>query len=113
MTTVIYNCKHCKMGRRVDYPLGSSGSGAHRINSEGKQIPAGVYITRCGGGKPTEYGGDVEFGICSTCHKMMSFGALKGYYSEQHICDARCMASRGPNCECSCGGKNHGSSWAA
>jgi hypothetical protein len=25
-----------------------------------------------------------------------------------HFCDARCMSARGPNCECSCGGKNHG-----
>ena len=25
-----------------------------------------------------------------------------------HKCDARCMASKGHICECSCGGKNHG-----
>jgi len=25
-----------------------------------------------------------------------------------HKCDARCMNARGHNCECSCGGKNHG-----
>lgn len=25
-----------------------------------------------------------------------------------HKCDARCMSAIGHNCECSCGGKNHG-----
>jgi hypothetical protein len=25
-----------------------------------------------------------------------------------HKCDARCMGAKGHNCECSCGGKNHG-----
>lgn len=25
-----------------------------------------------------------------------------------HVCDARCMSAAGHNCECQCGGKNHG-----
>lgn len=25
-----------------------------------------------------------------------------------HKCDARCLSATGHNCECSCGGKNHG-----
>jgi hypothetical protein len=25
-----------------------------------------------------------------------------------HKCDARCLNAKGHNCECSCGGKNHG-----
>lgn len=25
-----------------------------------------------------------------------------------HICDARCMNAKGYNCECACGGANHG-----
>lgn len=112
MATVIYNCKRCKLGRRVEYPESRVGS-AFRINASGKSVPPGIYIMRCGGGRPTEYGGDVEMGLCPSCHKMMAFAHLKGRISEVHICDARCMASRGPNCECSCGGANHGKSWAA
>jgi hypothetical protein len=27
---------------------------------------------------------------------------------EQCACDARCTSARGPHCDCSCGGKNHG-----
>jgi len=33
------------------------------------------------------------------------------YYKDRpslHKCDARCMNARGHNCECSCGGVNHG-----
>lgn len=30
-----------------------------------------------------------------------------------HVCGAKCMASTGPNCDCSCGGRNHGRSFAA
>ncbi len=26
----------------------------------------------------------------------------------KHVCDSRCMNAKGGNCECSCGGKNHG-----
>lgn len=29
-------------------------------------------------------------------------------YPSNHKCDGRCMSARGPKCECSCGGKNHG-----
>lgn len=25
-----------------------------------------------------------------------------------HACDGRCLSAKGGNCECSCGGKNHG-----
>lgn len=39
--------------------------------------------------------------------------ALKGTFSAKHECNAKCLASTGHQCECSCGGKNHGSSVAA
>jgi|WetSurMetagenome_2_1015567.scaffolds.fasta_scaffold1904293_1 hypothetical protein len=35
----------------------------------------------------------------------------KIYYKSNpslHICDARCMNAKGHDCECQCGGKNHG-----
>ena len=108
MTAVIYNCKRCKRGRRVEYPLGSSGSGAFRIDAMGNRIPACIYVQSCGGGHPTVYGGDVENGICSGCGRMMSYGALKAFTNPDHKCDARCEGARGPNCDCSCGGANHG-----
>ena len=49
---------------------------------------------------------------CRTCRReMRSGGPIRGKRTD-HKCDARCMASTGPNCECSCGGRNHGASWS-
>jgi hypothetical protein len=112
MKTVIYNCKRCKVARRVEYPIHLS-HGDYRVDSKGQHQPSSVWISACGGGKPTVYGGDTKMGICSSCGKMMTPGILKGYLKPEHVCNGICMSSRGPNCECSCGGANHGKSWAA
>lgn len=107
MAAVIYNCKRCKTGKRVEYPIRTL-NGYTRIDSSGKAQPASVWIQASGGGRPTVYGGDVEMGICKGCGKMMDFGILKAFLRPEHKCDARCTSARGHNCECSCGGANHG-----
>jgi hypothetical protein len=33
---------------------------------------------------------------------------ITGRYVADKACDGRCMGATGHNCECSCGGKNHG-----
>jgi hypothetical protein len=113
VATIIYNCKHCKTGKRVEYPIERQRGHFFRLDSHGQEQPSTIYIQSCGGGRPTVYGGDIEMGICAGCGTMMEPGMLKGYISADHKCDARCMASRGPLCECSCGGANHGKGWAA
>jgi len=112
MAQVIYNCKRCKVARRVAYPLKTS-SGADVRIADGKYIRPGIWVTAIGGGKPTLYGGDVEFGLCPQCHRAMDYGTLVGKVDLSHKCDARCEGARGCTCECSCGGVNHGSIWAA
>ncbi len=62
----------------------------------------------CGGGKPTLY--YYAFGQCAGCSGW--------HYAERmikrpsspsgHVCGGKCRAARGPSCECSCGGSNHG-----
>lgn len=34
---------------------------------------------------------------------------VQGRYVAEIKCDGRCMGAKGHNCECSCGGANHGS----
>lgn len=34
---------------------------------------------------------------------------LSAYVSDSKVCDARCTGATGPDCECSCGGRGHGS----
>jgi len=108
MATVIYNCKGCKHGKRVEYPVEQGRGYFYRVDLNGQMQPAGVWIDACGGGRPTVYGGDVEMGICSTCHKMMTFGQLKASYRADVKCSGICTGARGHTCGCSCGGKNHG-----
>lgn len=33
---------------------------------------------------------------------------VQGKFVAEKKCDGRCMGATGPNCDCSCGGKNHG-----
>lgn len=49
------------------------------------------------------------FGRCGTFgHKAFKLKAVKGTYSKDHKCDARCLNAKGNDCTCSCGGANHG-----
>lgn len=108
MATVIYNCKRCKVGKRSEYPLGSSCNGLYREDADGKRVSAGIWITCFGGGKPTQYDGDLENGLCRNCGKAMDYGILQGHLRPEVKCDARCTSARGHSCDCSCGGANHG-----
>lgn len=49
---------------------------------------------------------------CTVHRYPISFKRVEGTYSEKHTCDARCVNAIGPNCECSCGGENHGGGYA-
>ena len=113
MSVTIYNCKRCKLGVRVDYPIRYSNgyrSTYFRKDERGQQVSQGVWIQSSGGGKPTVYGGD-PLGVCTGCGKMMSFGQLVGTRNDSVPCDGRCTGARGHSCDCSCGGKNHGAGW--
>lgn len=48
---------------------------------------------------------------CSGCGRYFQVTQIRGRVSE-HVCGAKCLASKGPSCECSCGGKNHGRNYA-
>lgn len=50
---------------------------------------------------------------CRMCGKARSAKMVRGKLSVKHICNAKCMSSTGFQCDCSCGGKNHGASFAA
>lgn len=49
---------------------------------------------------------------CPHCAAVMMVQAVAGVHSA-HECGPKCLASKGPRCECSCGGLNHGRSFAA
>ena len=43
-----------------------------------------------------------------TASQWFKWDTVRGSYNEEKFCDGRCMGAKGPNCECSCGGENHG-----
>lgn len=49
---------------------------------------------------------------CWSCRAVFKCAEIQGRKSLKHECGAKCRASKGPNCECSCAGKNHGRSYA-
>ena len=45
---------------------------------------------------------------CRSCKRPTSGNPVRGRFSAAHRCDARCIYAKGPDCECSCAGANHG-----
>jgi hypothetical protein len=68
----------------------------------GRPIGAGEKLSRTGG--------MFAYGVCPDCGRLHPSGRRIEYSSKPnlHACNSLCMGARGPNCECRCGGKNHG-----
>ena len=45
--------------------------------------------------------------VCA-CGQYMQGREVRGRYSESRKCDVRCTGAKGHDCECQCGGVNHG-----
>lgn len=104
MATVIYNCKKCKVGRRVVYPHRDGRGSFHRTAEGGRRVTPGRAY-----GPSGERDGDA---VCA-CGRFMDWGKLDAHFSESVLCDARCTNARGHKCECACAGENHGSGWTS
>jgi hypothetical protein len=46
--------------------------------------------------------------VCTEHDRFHTVTPIKGIVNVDKTCDGRCMNATGPNCECSCGGENHG-----
>lgn len=60
-----------------------------------------------------EYKQRAECGLCAG--RLEYMGRVQGARLVQDVelckCDGRCIFAKGPNCDCSCCGDNHGSGW--
>jgi hypothetical protein len=68
-----------------------------------KDVKAGNVVYRCQ---------NAWWSRCPNRHKVFPLKAVKGTYSPDHKCDARCLNAKGHDCTCSCGGANHGRGYA-
>lgn len=51
--------------------------------------------------------------VCSEHRRPFKWEQVLGSYSHGIRCDARCQFAKGPACDCSCAGANHGAGWMA
>lgn len=80
------------------YALPTGGGGSTRTASTFDFTDAPGWLRFPGGGvvAPDRCG-----------HGRMKVDAVRGIVTD-HECDPRCEGATGPNCECACGGMNHG-----
>jgi len=50
----------------------------------------------------------VQDHACPRCNAPRWGGRRVQGFTTDHVCDARCTEAKGFQCECACGGKNHG-----
>ena len=84
-------CKRCKVMHRKT---------ARELSSQG-------WVGDKRDGQRTSYMLDSTMLHCVGCRREMWLERIVARISE-HVCGALCTNATGPNCECSCGGKNHG-----
>jgi len=141
-TTTVYaigKCpvKGCKTTRRIVLPGQRIVSDRYRTYSEMYLVPApgheGYARTITPYVQGSQWGGATPSGearrthrydvarlatlrahglVCDDHDRFLSVTAIRGIVNVDKSCDGRCMNATGPNCDCSCGGANHGGSWS-
>jgi hypothetical protein len=52
-----------------------------------------------------------EPATCAEHHRHYKWEQVIGQHARGIKCDARCQFAKGPSCDCSCAGANHGAGW--
>ena len=107
----IAKCGRCKAARsRLVIRQTELVRGRDRFNEMGSWKVSRVSYFTLDGAFLSGLPGDHFFRCCNNDRY---FGDVAGRVSDKHLCGAKCLASKGPSCECSCGGKNHGKEYEA
>ena len=103
---VLYTCKVHKITLRRTFEQ-------VKTYSMGNPYPRLVKVEYLENGKVLNTHNMLPSTICPTCkpsdipHGMIP-KPIKGRIVEHHACDSRCLNATGFNCNCACGGANHG-----
>lgn len=100
---IIWKCGRCKTVVAHDYIATKRLLGHDRIFGNPKW--SSVTEAREVNGSLRDSSWDAA---CPNCKSHRKPAVVVGATTD-HKCDARCTGSTGPVCDCSCGGKNHGS----
>lgn len=99
-------CRKCKRGHRIQAPVLET-----KIRTLGYGRTERVTVRRLPSGHRVE-GYDRIFFPCLGCGHSVEARILRGEFKASEVCGSRCMGAVGPACSCSCGGQNHGKSFA-
>ncbi len=125
MTTIRHNgkCRTCLrpvsvgMVFRSRIMLSTIGLGRLVDDSQPKRaiLPTAdcVIVDADGFYRPAAAAGQTAFPLVVCCGRAITMQPVRGRLAPEHKCDARCEGARGHNCECSCGGANHGKAHSA
>jgi len=100
----IGRCKTCRTAHRVDGMLAVG----HAERRHDQIVVSGTacYLTSGNGTDPSS----LWVACCTTRARLSRVYDSHKPNRPRHECNAKCMASTGPACECKCGGAKHGSS---
>lgn len=100
-------CKVCKKGHRVDGMLARGVRSVAKGHAEDQVVISGsmLYLTADNGTNPTA----LSVSCCEARVKLQRVYDSHKPNRPRHECNAKCLASTGPACECKCKGANHGS----
>jgi hypothetical protein len=100
---MLATCRTCKVGYRLEVRMMGSRSTS--------VLPSGGSPITTSAIRPCEVDGS-PLRSRSCCGSALNFRPVKGALVPSIKCDARCSSSKGPRCECACGGACHGSGLA-
>lgn len=93
----IYRCRACRAAGRPD---------AFRLVFTRSSESPNRVTDQHGVQRLTHYG--VPAVACPGCGRQTNGRKVEGRVVESIVCGAKCLAAKGPSCDCSCGGANHG-----
>jgi hypothetical protein len=98
---VIFNCKRCRHIWAKDY---------RKMRDARTGQPTGdlYYMVEVDGMRIRHWYGEDINGYCPKCNSLSIVGNRVVGTVTDHPCNGACMAAKGGDCECSCGGANHG-----
>ena len=100
--TIRYTSKPCPSCKTVNSGIGCKQTISPGLPDLDPSTPAPAP------GRPyLDYFGMVRL-TCKSCSRPCYAMSVLGKFRADKKCDARCTNARGHDCECSCGGHNHG-----
>jgi hypothetical protein len=121
MTTATATNETKRAPKAARYSIHCKGCGKHATieieNKQGFLSDGELSALRSRFGRITRYGEDAKPGASIwndmlRCCRYLRVNRINGRYSADHKCDGRCTNAKGGDCECQCGGKNHGSGYS-